>query len=273
MKEVLVLSEMIKSKYKISKMDCPSEEQLVRMKLEGIESIIKLEFDIPNRILEVIHLDDKDNITQKINELNLDSSLINSQKIDDVLQLETPKNEKQTLIIVLLINAAFFVIEMTFGWISNSMGLVADSLDMLADASVYGLSLYAVGKAVSKKIFIAKLSGYFQITLAVFGFIEVLRRFLGFEEIPDYQTMMIVAAFAFFANAICLYLLQKQRSTDAHMRASMIFTSNDIIINLGVIAAGILVNLLSSNKPDLIIGSIVFIIVVRGAYRILALSK
>lgn len=273
MKEVLVLSDMIKSIYKISKMDCPSEEQLIKMKLEGIESIKKLEFDIPNRTLAVVHLDNNNIISQKINELNLDSSLISSQKIDDVLPLETHNNEKKTLIIVLLINAVFFVIEMTFGWISNSMGLVADSLDMLADASVYGLSLYAVGKAISKKKFIAKLSGYFQITLAGFGFTEVLRRFLGFEEIPDYQTMMIVAAFAFFANVICLYLLQKQKSTDAHMRASMIFTSNDIIINLGVIAAGFLVNLLSSNKPDLIIGSIVFIIVVRGAYRILQLSK
>lgn len=41
---------------------------------------------------------------------------------------------------VLGINAAFFIIEMTAGWIVNSMGLIADSLDMLADASVYGLS-------------------------------------------------------------------------------------------------------------------------------------
>lgn len=273
MKEVLLLSDMIKSKYKISKMDCPSEEHLIKMQLEGIETIKKLEFDIPNRILTIIHLDYDDGITQRINELNLDSSLVSSDKIYNLPQIDIHKNETKTLIIVLLINAAFFVIEMTFGWISNSMGLVADSLDMLADASVYGLSLYAVGKAVSKKKFIAKLSGYFQITLAVFGFIEVLRRFLGFEEIPDYQTMMIVAAFAFFANVICLYLLQKQKSTDAHMKASMIFTSNDIIINLGVIAAGFLVNLLSSNKPDLIIGSIVFLIVVRGAYRILQLSK
>lgn len=264
---------MIKSNYKISKMDCPSEEQLVRMKLEGIESIIKLEFDIPNRTLAVIHLDDNDIITQKINELNLDSSLISSSEINDVTKLETNKNEKKTLIIVLLINAVFFVLEMTSGWISNSMGLVADSLDMLADASVYGLSLYAVGKAISRKKSIAKLSGYFQIILALLGFIEVLRRYLGFEEIPDYQTMIIVASFAFVANVICLYLLQKHKSTDVHMKASMIFTSNDIIINLGVIAAGVLVDILSSNKPDLIIGSIVFIIVVRGAYRILQLSK
>ena len=74
-------------------------------------------------------------------------------------------------------------------------------------------------------------------------------------------------------NALCLYLLQKTKSEEAHMKASMIFTSNDVIINSGVILAAILVNVLNSNKPDLIIGTIVFIIVIRGAMRILKLSR
>ena len=51
------------------------------------------------------------------------------------------------------------------------------------------------------------------------------------------------------------------------------FTSNDVIINLGVILAGILVNWLNSNKPDLIIGTVVFVLVIQGAIRILKLSK
>ena len=72
------------------------------------------------------------------------------------------------------------------------MGLVADSLDMLADASVYGLSLFAVGASNIRKKKIAKLAGYFQITLALIGFIEVIRRFLGFEKLPDFSTMIIV---------------------------------------------------------------------------------
>ena len=57
------------------------------------------------------------------------------------------------------------------------------------------------------------------------------------------------------------------------MKESSIFTSNDIIINLGIIAAAILVNWLNSATPDLIIGIIVFAIVTRGALRILKLSK
>ena len=85
--------------------------------------------------------------------------------------------------------------------------------------------------------------------------------------------MIIVSVFALIANGICLYLLQKSKSQEAHMRASMIFTSNDIIINLGVITAGVLVNWLHSGIPDLIIGIIVFGLVIQGAFRILKLSK
>jgi Co/Zn/Cd efflux system component len=85
--------------------------------------------------------------------------------------------------------------------------------------------------------------------------------------------MIKVAACAFAANLTCLYLLHKQKSSEAHFKASMIFTSNDVIVNPGVIAAGILVSLLHSNMPDLVIAIIVFIRVMRGAYRILKLAE
>ena len=127
---------------------------------------------------------------------------------------------------------------------------------------------------ISKKKRIAKTAGYFQIALAVIGFIEVLRRFFGEEKLPNFSTMIIVSIFALIANGICLYILQKSKSKEeAHMKASMIFTSNDVIINLGVISAGLLVNWLDSSKPDLIIGTIVFVLVIQGAIRILKLGK
>jgi len=109
--------------------------------------------------------------------------------------------------------------------------------------------------------------------LALIGLVEVIRRFISFEEVPDFQTMIIVSILALIANSVCLYLLQKSKSKEAHMKATMIFTSNDIIINTGVILAGVLVLLTQSKYPDLIIGAIVFLIVVRGAFRILKLGK
>ncbi|RZW54264.1 MAG: cation transporter [Flavobacteriaceae bacterium] len=264
---------MNKTIFEIPKMDCPSEENLIRMKLDGISSIAKLEFDIPNRKLTVFHSGEIDQIEKSVLELNLGGKKI-STELTDQTSFKENTNQKKLLWTVLGINFVFFLIEMTTGIISNSMGLVADSLDMLADSFVYAISLFAVGGSLSRKKRIAKLAGYFQITLAVIGFVEVLRRFIGTEELPNFSTMIIVSIFALFANGICLYILQKSKSKEeAHIKASMIFTSNDVIINLGVIVAGLLVNWLSSNKPDLIIGTIVFILVIQGAFRILKLSK
>ena len=276
---------MNKTTFKISKMDCPSEENLIRMKLDGNSDIEYLEFDIPNRKLTVFHHGNVENIQHAIHDLNLGDTLLSTETIDSL----DPNNNFQTdidsshkkdaeqrklLWIVLVINFAFFIIEMSTGLISRSMGLVADSLDMLADSFVYGISLFAVGGTVVKKKRIARIAGYFQITLAILGFLEVIRRFFGNEQLPDFSTMIVISILALIANSICLYILQKSKSKEeAHMKASMIFTSNDVIINLGVIVAGVLVNWLNSSTPDLIIGSIVFALVIQGAFRILKLSK
>jgi len=263
---------MQKTIFRITKMDCPSEENLIRMKLDGMRAIKNLDFDIPNRTLTVFHDGQGSKIEQSIIDLDLGGKKVKTIETEEVEFIEDV-NQKKLLWTVLAINFAFFLIEMTTGLISKSMGLVADSLDMLADAFVYGISLFAVGGTLVRKKKIAKIAGYFQITLAVVGFVEVLRRFLGVEKMPDFSTMIIVSVFALIANGICLYLLQKSKSKEAHMQASMIFTSNDVVINLGVIIAGVLVNYLDSNKPDLIIGTIVFVLVIQGAIRILKLAK
>ncbi|MBB6463839.1 Co/Zn/Cd efflux system component [Flammeovirga kamogawensis] len=255
-------------------MDCPSEENMIRMKLDGLQTIKKLEFDIENRNLTVFHSEENKEILSRLEALNFGAKLTESDSIpDDEVVLEESNVQSKLLWSVLIINFAFFIIEMTTGLFSKSMGLVADSLDMLADSFVYGLSLWAVGSTVIRKKKVARWSGYFQLSLALLGIIEVVRRFIGSEEMPDYRIMIGVSIFALIANGFCLYLLQKSKSNEAHMKASMIFTSNDVIINSGVILAGVLVLLTQSKYPDLIIGSVVFIIVVRGAIRILKLGK
>ena len=264
---------MNKTIFEITKMDCPSEENLIRMKLDSISSIANLDFDIPNRKLTVYHTGDLDLIERSVLELKLGGKKI-STELSDQTEFNEKADQRKLLWSVLAINFVFFLIEMTTGLISRSMGLVADSLDMLADSFVYGISLFAVGGTLTRKKRIAKLAGYFQITLAIIGFVEVLRRFFGAEQLPDFSTMIVVSIFALVANGICLYILQKSKSKEeAHMKASMIFTSNDVKINFGVIVAGVLVNWLNSSKPDLIIGTIVFILVIQGAFRILKLSK
>lgn len=245
---------------------------MIRLKLQGLH-FMKLDFDIPKRNLYVYHDGDITSVFNAVNDLNLGASLIGSEESNYIHVSEVLSKERNLLWTVLLINLSFFILEIIAGFISESIGLVADSLDMLADAMVYGLSLYAVGHLASKKKQIAKMSGYFQMALALFGIVEVIRRFLGSEEIPDFQLMIIISLFALIGNAVSLYLLQKSKSKEVHMQASVIFTSNDVIVNIGVILAGTIVYLTNSKYPDLIVGSIVFVLVVKGAIRILKLSK
>ena len=264
---------MQKTTFAVQQMDCASEEQLVRLKLQEVSNISSLQFDLPNRKLDVFHTGDYQLIFEALNSLQLDTTLIESGATDEFVPTGKDKLERKLLWQVLSINFFFFALEILMGFISNSMGLVADSLDMLADSLVYGLALFAIGGTTVKKKNIAKASGYFQIILAIFGVTEVIRRFLGLGDVPTFQTMIVISTLALIGNATSLYLLQKSKNNEAHMQASMIFTSNDVIINLGVILAGVLVFVTNSKIPDLVVGAIVFFIVARGAYRILQIAK
>lgn len=178
------------------------------------------------------------------------------------------QEEQKTLLLVLGINAFMFVFEMTLGLLAQSTGLIADSLDMFADASVYGIGLYAVGKSAGLKIRSAKLSGVAQIVLALLVLVDVLRRF-AFGSDPVSGLMIGVGLIALLANAACLRLISKHRDGGVHMRASVIFSQNDVIANAGVILSGILVWAMDSRYPDLAIGLVIAMVVLRGGLRIL----
>lgn len=260
-----------KSVFRVAGMDCAAEEALVRMALDTFAEVKSIEFDLSGRTVSVYHLGTADAIESALSRLDLGSTRI--ETIESGTHPSNAPNLRRLLWTVLLINLGFFAIESAAGVISNSMSLIADSLDMLADALVYGMSLLAVGATAASKKAVAKSSGYFQSALALIGFIEVLRRFLGYEVLPDYRVMIGVSVLALIANLICLMLLQRSKSQEIHIQASVIFTSNDIVINLGVIAAGVLVMWLDYGLPDLVVGAVVFLIVMRGAWRLLNLAK
>ena len=182
------------------------------------------------------------------------------------------QSQRQVLYWLLGINATMFVIEMGIGLFADSTALIADSLDMLADAVVYGVALYAIGKSLLHKANAARISGFFQMALGLLIIIDIVRRSIYGSE-PVSGLMMAMGAVALVANVICLVIIRKQKNEEVHMRASWIFSANDVIANLGVIFAGVLVFWLDSRWPDLVIGVIVSCVVLRGAKMILEDAK
>ncbi len=178
------------------------------------------------------------------------------------------QEQRGILRILLLINAFMFVLEMATGILADSSGLIADSVDMLADAVVYGISLFAVGRSALTKANAAYFSGISQIVISAGIAIDVVRRFI-FGSDPESVFMMGIGTIALAANITCLLLISKHREGEVHMRASWIFSKNDVLANLGVILGGILVAMLDSRFPDLVIGAVIVAVVLRGGFHIL----
>jgi cation transport ATPase len=266
------------SEYRVPKMDCPSEEGMIRLALDSVKPKVTVEFDTPNRRVRVFHGDNATAIETRMQALGLGATLERTHPVQNsvfaraqVLAEQTSRDEARILKWLLAINAVMFGVEITAGWLAQSTGLIADSLDMFADAAVYGVSLYAVGHSVRMKLRAAHLSGWLQVILAVGALSEVLRRFVYGSE-PVSSLMMGFGFVALVANAWCLVLIAKNRDSGAHMKASWIFSANDVLANLGVILAGFLVAWTGSRYPDLVIGLLIGVIVLSGARRILQLK-
>lgn len=182
------------------------------------------------------------------------------------------KSERRVLITLLLINGVMFGVELTIGWWAQSTALIADALDMLADAMVYSVGLYAVGKSLLVKSHAARLSGSLQVLLGLLVLADILRRVIVGSE-PVSILMLGMGFVALIANITCVVLIAKHREGEVHMRASWIFSKNDVIANLGVILAGGLVAWTGSRLPDLLIGLLVVIVVIRGGILILKDAK
>ncbi len=247
---------------------------MVRMSLEAVEGIDRLAFDLGARTVDVFHQGPRAPILEALRALGLGAGEV--EREDAVSRADpdvSAASERRLLTTALLINASLFLGELAAGVAFRSMGLVADSLDMLADALVYTLSLAAVGRSASRKRGLAAASGYLQLGLALAGLVEVTRRFVFPDETPEVSAMIVVSLVALLGNVLTLWLLRGARRGEAHIEASWIFTSNDVLVNVLVIVAALVVWWSSSTVPDLIAGGLIFLIVANGARRILRLAK
>lgn len=266
-----------RSVFVVKRMDCQAEEQLVRMAIERATPEAKMNFRISERRVEVLHRSELSTLLAALKSLGLGEQLESNERIDEsdfealAQRPQSDGHDTSALKWLLVINSAMFCFELTVGIWAESTGLIADSLDMFADAAVYGIALFAVGKSQSHKLTAANISGWLQLALAVGILLEVVRRiFVGSEPISS--LMMAAGVIALIANVVCLVIITRRESNEPHMKASAIFSANDVIANVGVILAGSLVMFTGSEYPDLVIGTLIGVIVLLGAKKILQLK-
>lgn len=260
-----------RSVFRVPGMDCPAEEVQIRAALGSLAH--GLGFDLPGRRLTVAHAVPVGVVLGRLKALGMGAELVESGPATDAPLAPAaadPAGERRTLLWLLAINALMFVVEALAGWWAESSGLLADGLDMFADAAVYGTALYAVGRGAAAQGRAARLAGVLQLVLALGLFGQVVQHTIHGAE-PLALPMMAVSVLALAANAACLVLVARHRDGGAHMKASYIFSATDVLANLGVIVAGALVAWTGAPWPDWLVGSLIGAMVLAGALRILKL--
>jgi cation diffusion facilitator family transporter len=180
--------------------------------------------------------------------------------------------ERRVLRIALALNATMFIVGIIAGIVAQSTSLIADALDMLADASAYAIALLAVGRSARFKAGAASVSGSLLLLLGLAVLIEVVRRML-FGSAPEGLIMIGVACISLAVNATVLRMLGRFREGEVHLRATWIFTRVDVIANIGVIASGLVVFFSGSRYPDLIVGTAIGVYVIKEAFEILGEAR
>ena len=182
--------------------------------------------------------------------------------------LASDPRQRRVLWIVLAINAAMFVGEFGAGVVAGSTSLMADAVDMLGDAFVYGLSLFALSRGGRWKAGAALAKGGF---ILLFGFavaVEIIVKLVSGAP-PSSTLMLAFGGLALVANTTCLALLWRYRKADVNMSSTFECSRNDVIANLGVLLAAGGVALFHSPVPDLLVGSAIAALFMRSAIRVL----
>jgi Co/Zn/Cd efflux system component len=187
-------------------------------------------------------------------------------------EIETLRGEhRKVLVVVLVINAVLFVVEAGAGLLAHSTALLADSLDMLGDALVYGFSLYVLWRSAEWKAIAAVLKG---IVMAAFGIGVLAEAFykMTVGVVPVAETMGIIGLLVLLGNGLCFLLLFRHRSDDLNMRSTWLCSRNDIIANISVLVAAVGVKGLDSSWPDILIGAAIAALFLRSALTVLSES-
>lgn len=192
-----------------------------------------------------------------------------SKKGDTIAALAVKRDQRRVLIIVMMINFVMFAIEFSGGLIARSSALMADSVDMFGDAFVYALSLYALNRGPRWEAGAAIAKGVIILIFGILVIAEIASKILNGVP-PSSSLMLLFGTLALAANLTCLALLWRFRRLNVNMSSTFECSRNDVISNVGVLAAAGLVALSGTAWPDIAVGGIIAILFLRSAWRVLA---
>lgn len=182
------------------------------------------------------------------------------------------EKHRRVLQIVLIVNMIMFAVESISGWMAHSTSLLADSLDMFGDATVYALSLYVLARSEREQGIVALFKGVFMLGFGLLVLGEAAYKVMH-PIMPEAATMGLVGALALVANLLCFVLLYTHREDNVNMSSTWLCSRNDLFANVGVLLAAGASYALASRWPDIIVGTLIAVLFVSSALRVIQQAR
>lgn len=179
---------------------------------------------------------------------------------------------RRALLIVVLLNAGYALVEVAAGLASGSQALMADALDFLGDGLITGLGLAAIGWRPAWRARAALLQGVFLGILGIGVVASTAYRAFVADE-PEAGIMLLFGAIALAINVLAALVLIRHRQGDANVRAVWLFSRNDALGNAAVVAAAALVFLTGTRWPDLIVALIIATLFLQSSWSIIKSAR
>jgi len=177
------------------------------------------------------------------------------------------KDIRRVLVVVMMLNLMMFVLEFGAGLVADSAALMADSVDMLGDGLVYGISLYALERSLKWRAGMALAKGAFILALGLGIIVEIVLKIVWGHP-PASGLMLVFGLMALAANVSSVALLWPYRRHDVNLSSTFECSRNDVLANIGVIAAALIVSVTASPWPDIAIAGVIAFLFLRSALKV-----
>ncbi len=189
-------------------------------------------------------------------------------------------NFSKPLIIGIVLNVTFVIIEVIYGIVSNSVALIADAGHNFSDVISLVLALAAMflikKKSTGKftygykkaSILIALLNSVL-LLIALGGICrEAILRFYEQEHVNG-NTVIIVAFIGIIINGFTAYLFVKGKEKDLNIKSAFLHMLTDTLVSAGVVVSGIFIVIFDVYWIDPLMSLIIVAVIFIGTWNLL----
>ncbi|MCL1870049.1 MAG: cation diffusion facilitator family transporter [Promicromonosporaceae bacterium] len=180
---------------------------------------------------------------------------------------------RRVVLTVAVLNLAYFFVQFTVALGAGSVSLLADSVDFLEDTAVNLLIFVALGWPLARRAVMGKVMALIILGPAAYATVEAVRRF-AHPQAPHVVPLAVASLGAIVVNGVCALLLARVRHTGGSLsRAAFLSARNDVLVNVAVIAMGLVTAATGSGWPDLVLGCAIILLALRAAWEVWELSE